>query len=140
VLPDWAIKPVIYIAVAALVTGAGAGGWYLLKEKYRNEGRAEVQLVFDTYKAEMQQAADKAKSENEALAAKNAALAAQLAKRISVSLASLSTKTQEVTRVIETTPIADCRIPASLLDPVNAVRAGAAAEISRAYDFEGTVR
>lgn len=128
-----------FIGVLAVVAGL-AYGWYQLKEKYRNEGRAEVQLVFDKYKAEMQQAADKAKSENEALAAKNAALAAQLAKRISVSLTALNAKTQEVTRVLETTPIADCALPAGLRESVNAVRSGAAAEISRAYDFEGKVR
>lgn len=128
-----------FIGVLAVVAGL-AYGWYQLKEKYRNEGRAEVQLVFDKYKAEMQQAADKAKSENEALAAKNAALAAQLAKRISVSLTALNAKTQEVTRVLETTPIADCALPAGLRESVNAVRSGAAAEIERAYQPSGTVR
>jgi len=121
-----------FIGVLAVVAGL-AYGWYQLKEKYRNEGRAEVQLVFDKYKAEMQQVADKAKSENEALAAKNAALAAQLAKRISVSLASLSTKTQEVTNAIQAAPIAECAIPERLRDSINAVRASAAAEIDAAY-------
>jgi len=140
VIPDALVKPLIYVAVAALITGAGAGGWYLLKEKYRDEGRAEVQLVFDQYKAAMQQAADRAKAENAALEAKNAALAAQLAKRISVSLTALNTKTQEVTNAIQSAPITECRIPDGLHQSVNAVRAGAAAEISRAYDFEGKVR
>jgi len=88
----------------------------------------------------MQQAAEKAKSDNEALAAKNAALAAQLAKRISASVAALNTKTEEAIRAIETTPIADCRLPPGVLESVNAVRSGAAAEIDRAYSFAGKVR
>jgi len=121
-----------FIGVLAVVAGL-AYGWYLLKEKYRNEGRAEVQLVFDTYKVEMQQAAEKAKSENEALAAKNAALTAQLAKRISVSLAKLTTTAQEVTNAIQVTPIAECALPERLRDSINAVRASAAAEISDSY-------
>ena len=128
-----------FIGVLAVVAGL-AYGWYQLKEKYRNEGRAEVQLVFDKYKSDAQQAADRAKAENAALEAKNAALAAQLAKRISVSLTALNAKTQEVTNAIQSAPIAECRIPDGLHQSVNAVRSGAAAEIERAYQPSGTVR
>jgi len=128
-----------FIGVLAVVAGL-AYGWYQLKEKYRNEGRAEVQLAFDSYKDEVQQAAAKSKAENDALTAKNAALAGQLAKRIGSSLEKLTTSAKEAQRVIETTPTPDCALPSGVLNAVNAARSSAAAEIDRAYKPKGAVQ
>jgi len=128
-----------FIGVLAVVAGL-ALGWYQLKEKYRNEGRAEIQLAFDAYKAEVQQAAAKSKAENDALTAKNAALAGQLAKRIGSSLEKLTTSAKEAQRVIETTPTPDCALPSGVLNAVNAARSSAAAEIDRAYKPKGAVQ
>lgn len=133
-------KSVLILAATAILSGLLATGWYFLKEHYRDQGRVEVQLVFDKYKSDAQQAADQARAENAALEAKNAALATQLAKRIGVSLAALNTKTQEVANAIQSAPIAECRLPDGLHQSVNAVRAGAAAEIDAAYKPQGEVQ
>ena len=127
--------------VGALAICAGlAYGWYRFTEHYIDQGRAEVQATFDQYKADAATAAKIATAANEALSVKNAALSAQLAKRLTTSFDSLNKATQNAQTIIASASVPDCALPSGVLDAVNAVRAGAAAEISGAYNSQRTVQ